>query len=52
LRGEKKLALQFLEKAFQKGFHELDHMDNDTDWETLRNDPQFQELKRRYTAGK
>jgi tetratricopeptide (TPR) repeat protein len=52
LRGEKKLALQFLEKAFQKGFHELDHFENDADWETLRNDPQFQELKRRYTAGK
>ncbi len=52
LRGEKKFALQFLEKAFQKGFHELDHMDKDTDWETLRNDPQFQELVRKYTAGK
>jgi len=52
LRGEKKFALQFLEKAFQKGFHELDHMDKDTDWEGLRNDPQFQELVRKYTAGK
>ena len=52
LQGEKKLALQFLEKAFQKGFHELDHFENDTDWETLKNAPQFQELVRKYTAGK
>jgi superkiller protein 3 len=52
LQGEKKLALQFLEKAFQKGFHELDHFENDTDWDGLRNDPQFQELKRKYAAGK
>lgn len=52
LKGEKKLALQNLEEAFLKGFKDIQHFENDTDWETLRNDPQFQELVRKYTPGK
>jgi len=52
LKGEKELALQNLEEAFRKGFKDIQHFESDTDWETLRSDPQFQELKRRYTPDK
>ena len=44
LQGEKKLALQNLEEAFRKGFEDIQHFENDTDWEGLRGDAQFQEL--------
>lgn len=48
LKGEKQLALHNLEEAFRKGFDDMKHFENDADWEGLRNDPQFQELKLKY----
>jgi len=44
LQGKKKLALQFLEKAFQKGFREIAHLEKDDDWKEFRDDSQFKEL--------
>jgi superkiller protein 3 len=47
LQGKKKLALQFLEKAFQKGFRDIVHLEKDDDWKEFRNDSQFRELIRK-----
>jgi tetratricopeptide (TPR) repeat protein len=50
-QGKKELALRFLHKAFQNGFGDMAYLDKDSDWEALRNDQQFQELKHKYTPG-
>ena len=47
LQGKKKLALQFLEKAFQKGFRDIVHLEKDDDWKEFRDDSQFKELIRK-----
>jgi superkiller protein 3 len=47
LQGKKKLALQFLEKSFQKGFRDTLHLEKDDDWKEFRNDLQFKELIRK-----
>lgn len=52
LRGDKKPALQFLEKAFQKGFTDEEHMEKDTDLDSLRDDPKYQKLKERYLVAR
>jgi tetratricopeptide (TPR) repeat protein len=50
LMGKKKLALQFLGKAFKKGFSDIAHLEKDTDLDNLRGDPLFCELKDKYLA--
>lgn len=52
LMDKKKLALQFLEKAFQKGFSDISHMEKDRDLDNLRDDPRFSELKDKYLTSK
>lgn len=46
--GEENPALEFLEKAFQKGFREFDHIEKDSDWDRLRKKPRFAKLLIRY----
>lgn len=50
LQGERKPALQFLEKAFQKGFSDEEYMEKDTDLDSLRDDPGYRRLKAKYLA--
>ncbi len=50
LMDKKKLALQFLEKAFQKGFSDISHMEKDRDLDNLRDDHTFRELKDKYLS--
>jgi tetratricopeptide (TPR) repeat protein len=50
--GEEKPALEFLEKAFQKGFREFDHIEKDSDWDGLRKKPSFIGLLRKYNQTK
>jgi tetratricopeptide (TPR) repeat protein len=47
-RGKKKSALRSLGKAFQKGFRDMAWLDNDSDWDGLRDDGAFRELKKKY----
>jgi len=49
-QGKKKSALRFLGKAFQKGFRDMAHLEQDSDWEGLRENPEFQQLKAKYAA--
>jgi len=49
-QGKKKSALRFLGKAFQKGFRDMAHLEQDSDWEGLREDPDFQALTAKYAA--
>ena len=51
-QGKKKSALRFLGKAFQKGFRDMAHLEQDSDWEGLREDPDFQALTAKYAAKK
>jgi tetratricopeptide (TPR) repeat protein len=44
LLGEKEQALKWLEKAMAMGFSDLPHTQEDTDLESLRNDPRYREL--------
>jgi len=48
LRGKKKLALQFLEKSFEKGFKDLYRIETDADMRTIRDDQGWKILKERY----
>jgi tetratricopeptide (TPR) repeat protein len=49
-QGKKKSALRFLGKAFQKGFRDMAHLEQDSDWEGLKENPEFQQLKAKYAA--
>ncbi|MBV9241980.1 MAG: hypothetical protein JO314_08225, partial [Acidobacteria bacterium] len=44
LKGDKKKALQFLRKALENGFHNIDRIKAETAFETLRSDPDFQSI--------
>ncbi len=44
LLGEKDKALQWLEKAINLGFRDLKQAQEDTDFESLRNDPKYREI--------
>lgn len=46
LKGDKEKALQWLEKAAQAGFGNVDHIDGDTDMDTLRADPRFTKIRK------
>ena len=42
--GDKDKALDLLEKVFGKGFGKKDWIQNDPDYDSLRNEPRFQAL--------
>lgn len=48
LLQEEGLALESLEKAFQKGFREFDHIKTDADWSGFRINPKFLQLMEKY----
>ena len=48
LHGNKKLALQFLEKSIQSGFYDLDRIERDRDLKTIKGDGGWKKLKVRY----
>ena len=52
LKGEKKLALQYLDEALRKGFNDMKYLESDAKWEGLRNDLQFQELVGSHATGR
>jgi tetratricopeptide (TPR) repeat protein len=45
LAGDAEGALRMLEQAIQAGFTDLDHLDSDSDLDSLRDEPRFQELR-------
>ena len=44
LQNDKRSALDFLSKAIQRGFNDREHLDNDHDFDFLRDDEEFQKL--------
>jgi tetratricopeptide (TPR) repeat protein len=44
LEQEDEMALEYLEKAFQKGFKEIDHVEKDHDWDRFRSNDKFVRL--------
>ncbi len=48
VEGKEKQALDFLEKAFSKGFREFDHIKTDSDWNGFRKKPRFVRLLEKY----
>lgn len=45
IQGDNERALEFLQKAVDKGFRDINHLKNDTDLsEDLKNDPRFVEI--------
>ncbi len=46
--GEKKTALGYLEKSFEKGFRHFAHIANDDDMDPLRDMPEFKSLISKY----
>jgi adenylate cyclase len=42
--GDKEKALDYLEQSFAKGFGKRDWVENDPDYEILRDDPRFQAM--------
>jgi hypothetical protein len=44
LQNRKNSALSYLHKAIQKGFNNREHLDNDPDFDTLRDDEEFQKI--------
>jgi tetratricopeptide (TPR) repeat protein len=47
LQNKKKSALNFLQKAIQRGFNDREYLDNDHDFDTLRDDEEFQKIIRK-----
>jgi adenylate cyclase len=45
LAGEKDRALANLERAVQHGFAERGWVDNDADWDSVRDDPRFEKIR-------
>lgn len=52
LQKKDDLALEFLEKALEKGYSDLDHIKTDPDWNSMRSDTRFQKIIRKYSTGK
>jgi len=48
LQGKKSEAMKNLEVALEKGIDDKEHIDNDTDLDSLREDKKYQEMMRRY----
>jgi tetratricopeptide (TPR) repeat protein len=44
VQDEQDLALKNLDAAVQRGFSDREHVDNDHDWDRLRDDPKFQKI--------
>jgi tetratricopeptide (TPR) repeat protein len=49
---KEEVALTFLKKALQKGFKDIAHIENDSDWNGLRNNPKFIRLLEKYREEK
>jgi hypothetical protein len=49
LREKKKLALQFLEKALQRGLNVSSLIERESDLKNIRNDLGWKKLKKRYS---
>jgi tetratricopeptide (TPR) repeat protein/ligand-binding sensor domain-containing protein len=47
-QGNAALAVEWLERSFDRGFCKFDHLDRDTDFDSLRNTKAFMELIKRY----
>ena len=47
LKGEKAPALQWLETSLDNGFDQFDHIEKDTDLDSLREEPKYKELMNR-----
>lgn len=47
-KGNTQRALELLEKALQNGFAQFDFIDNDPDWNTIRDTETFRALLKRY----
>jgi adenylate cyclase len=45
LAGEKNRALEYLERAVQLGFAQVEWVDNDSDWDSVRDDLRFQKIR-------
>ena len=45
MAGEKNRALENLERAVQLGFAQREWVDNDPDWDAVRDDPRFQKIR-------
>ncbi|HLF10260.1 MAG TPA: hypothetical protein VJA26_03525 [Gammaproteobacteria bacterium] len=43
--GEKDRALANLERAVQLGFAQREWVDNDSDWDSVRDDPRFEKIR-------
>jgi len=52
LAGDRKGALRSLEKAIEKGFADLSALQGSPDFESLKQDPQFQKLLQKLASGK
>jgi hypothetical protein len=46
--GKKEAALDYLEKALEKGYEDFQEMEKDARWEGLRADKKYKELMGRY----
>jgi len=44
LQKRRKLALDYLLKSIERGYDDREHIDNDHDLDTLREDPEFQKI--------
>jgi len=49
LQGKNDLALDFLEKSLKKGYNDWDHIDVDTDLDSIRNDKRFKKIINNYS---
>jgi hypothetical protein len=49
LRGNKRLALQFLEKSLQPGFKDISQILNNSDMRTIRQENDWRRLIRQYS---
>jgi hypothetical protein len=48
LQGMTAESLEWLEKAFEKGFDNFDHLETDPDMANTRNDSGYKELVKKY----
>jgi tetratricopeptide (TPR) repeat protein len=49
LKGDVERALEWLDKAHEAGFEDLDHIRSDADLKTLRQDPRFEKLMSKWS---
>ncbi len=45
--GEKERAIANLKRAVEQGFAQREWVDNDSDWDSVRDDPRFEEIRAR-----